>query len=199
MIDFTGVKAITIPEGNVKKITNENGVVLWELSIVEDTTPPIVDIVYSATSWTNQNVVVTLKPNEEIKDISGWTKQTDGSYTKTYTSNTTATLTIEDIAGNSTTVNISITIIDKAKPSINVKKSSVKNDAGAYTKLDLQLVDTASAISYFTLDGTKYPRSGKYVDLNDGSVFKWTTGEHTMVAYDKAGNSTTKTFIVDKG
>lgn len=199
MIDFTGVKAITIPEGNVKKITNENGVVLWELSIVEDTTPPIVDIVYSATSWTNQNVVVTLKPNEEIKDISGWTKQTDGSYTKTYTSNTTATLTIEDIAGNSTTVNISITIIDKAKPNINVKTSSVKNDAGAYTKLDLQLVDTASAISYFTLDGTKYPRSGKYVDLNDGAVFKWTTGEHTMVAYDKAGNSTTKTFIVDKG
>ena len=29
MIDFTGVKAITIPEGSVKKITS-NGVVLWE-------------------------------------------------------------------------------------------------------------------------------------------------------------------------
>ena len=29
MIDFTGVKAITIPEGKVKKITS-NGVVLWK-------------------------------------------------------------------------------------------------------------------------------------------------------------------------
>ena len=30
MIDFTGVSAISIPEGNVTKITNAQGVVLWE-------------------------------------------------------------------------------------------------------------------------------------------------------------------------
>lgn len=29
-MDFTGVKAITIPEGTVRKITNQAGVVLWE-------------------------------------------------------------------------------------------------------------------------------------------------------------------------
>ena len=29
-MDFTGVKAITIPEGAVKKITNQAGQVLWE-------------------------------------------------------------------------------------------------------------------------------------------------------------------------
>lgn len=29
-MDFTGVKAITIPEGSVRKITNQAGVVLWE-------------------------------------------------------------------------------------------------------------------------------------------------------------------------
>ena len=29
-MDFTGVKAITIPEGAVKKITNQTGQVLWE-------------------------------------------------------------------------------------------------------------------------------------------------------------------------
>jgi hypothetical protein len=30
LIDFTGVKAITIPEGSVRKITNAAGTVLWE-------------------------------------------------------------------------------------------------------------------------------------------------------------------------
>ena len=29
-MDFTGVKAITVPEGAVKKITNQTGQVLWE-------------------------------------------------------------------------------------------------------------------------------------------------------------------------
>lgn len=29
-MDFTGVKAITVPEGAVKKITNQTGRVLWE-------------------------------------------------------------------------------------------------------------------------------------------------------------------------
>lgn len=29
-MDFTGVKAITVPEGAVKKITNQAGQVLWE-------------------------------------------------------------------------------------------------------------------------------------------------------------------------
>ena len=29
-MDFTGVKAITVPEGSVRKITNQAGVVLWE-------------------------------------------------------------------------------------------------------------------------------------------------------------------------
>ena len=29
-MDFTGVKAITIQEGTVRKITNQAGVVLWE-------------------------------------------------------------------------------------------------------------------------------------------------------------------------
>lgn len=199
MIDFTGVKAITIPEGNVKKITNENGVVLWEVSIVEDNTPPVIDVIYSATSWTNQDVVVTLIPNEEIKDISGWTKQADSSYTKTYTSNATETLTIEDIASNSTSINISITKIDKTKPRITIKSSSVQNDAGAYTKLDLQFYDANSQVAYFMIDDAKYNRSGQYVDANDGSVFKWTTGEHTIVVYDNAGNSTSKTVLVDKG
>lgn len=36
-MDFTGVKAITIPEGAVKKITNQAGHVLWEKpSVSED-------------------------------------------------------------------------------------------------------------------------------------------------------------------
>lgn len=35
MIDFTGVKAITIPEGSVKKITR-GSTVLWEKPIVDD-------------------------------------------------------------------------------------------------------------------------------------------------------------------
>lgn len=164
-----------------------------------DETPPVIDVIYSTTSWTNQDIVVTLIPNEEVVTPNGWTKQTDGKLTKSYSTNTTETIEVSDLSGNKTSVSISITKIDKTKPRITIKSSSVQNDSGAYTKLDLQFYDANSQVSYFMIDNTRYNRSGQYVDVNDGAVFKWTTGEHTIVVYDNAGNSTSKIVLVDKG
>lgn len=164
-----------------------------------DETPPVIDVIYSTTSWTNQDIVVTLIPNEEVVTPNGWTKQTDGKLTKSYSTNTTETIEVSDLSGNKTSVSISITKIDKTKPRITIKSSSVQNDSGAYTKLDLQFYDANSQVSYFMIDNARYNRSGQYVDANDGAVFKWTTGEHTIVVYDNAGNSTSKIVLVDKG
>lgn len=196
MIDFTGVTGITIPEGNVIKIENANGV-LWELPITTDTTPPEITAVANGGIYTSNKQVYVRDENLSSVTINGTSQTFTGTeFYKKFASDGSYTIVATDSYGNSKTVSF---ILDKTAPSINVKTTSVQDDTGAYTSLSLQLVDTVSGIDYFTLDGKKYARSGKYVDLNDGAVFVWTTGEHTLVAYDKAGLSTTKTFVVNKG
>lgn len=64
-IDFTGVAAVTIPEGNVTKITRKsNGAVLWEKSVPEPDEPTINYLEYIQNT-TNANYVDTgIKPNQ---------------------------------------------------------------------------------------------------------------------------------------
>ena len=76
-----------------------------------DKTAPIVEVLYSTTSATD-NVTVTLKANEQIQNLSGWSLSNDKlKLTKTYTNNKTETFTVKDIAGNVTTVQVKVTNI----------------------------------------------------------------------------------------
>ena len=100
-----------------------------------DKTAPTAQVSYSTTELTNQDVVVRIKANEQLQTVSGWTLSTDKlSMTKTYTSNTTETVTIKDLAGNTATVNIKITNIDKTDPdpkptpTFELKQYQIKNN-----------------------------------------------------------------------
>lgn len=196
-MDFSNVKAITIPEGVVKKITNADGIVLWEIPNVVDTTPPTITAVVNGEIYTTNRQVYVRDENLASVTINGTSQSFSGTeYYKKFATDGVYTIIAKDSYDNTTTVKFTL---DKTAPKINVKSTSVQNEAGAYTSLSLQLVDLASGIAYFTVDGVRYARAGQYVDINDGAIFKWTTGEHTIVAYDKAGHSTTATFLVDKG
>ena len=60
-IDFTGVKTITIPEGNVKKIVNGSGTVLWE----KPSEAPSINFIDYIENTSNANYVDTgFKPNQ---------------------------------------------------------------------------------------------------------------------------------------
>lgn len=81
-----------------------------------DKNEPELEINYEKT---DNSVTVTIRSNELIEKIDGWTLSTDGKVlTKTYTSNTSEKITIKDLAGNEKEVTISISgIIDNTNES----------------------------------------------------------------------------------
>ena len=85
-----------------------------------DKTAPNVNVEYSTKNPTRENVKVTITSNEQIQEVEGWTLSSDKkTLTKEYTENTKETITIKDLVGNETQVNIEITNIDKT-PDITV-------------------------------------------------------------------------------
>ena len=77
-----------------------------------DNTAPIVSVEYSTKERTEEAVTVTITSNEEIQEVDGWELSADKkTLTKEYNKNTTEMITIKDLAGNETQVNIEITNI----------------------------------------------------------------------------------------
>lgn len=96
-----------------------------------DRTPPKLSISYSTVTATNGNVTVTIKSNEKIKDVTGWTLSSDKlTLTKIYSSNITTSVNVYDLYGNKETANISINNIDKVSPIITV--SAITNSNTSY-------------------------------------------------------------------
>ena len=75
---------------------------------------PSVEVTYSTKEITEENVKVTITANEEVQNIIGWELSSDKkALTKEYNANTKETITVKDIAGNETQVNIEINNIEK--------------------------------------------------------------------------------------
>ena len=86
-----------------------------------DKTGPSVSIGYSTKNPTKENVKVTITSNEEMQTVQGWTLSSDKkTLTREYTENTTETITVKDLAGNETKVDIEITNIDKTIVEITI-------------------------------------------------------------------------------
>ena len=74
---------------------------------------------------TNQSVTVTITADEPIQEVEGWTLNEDGmTLTKVFDENTTGTLTITDLAGNETSVEIKVENIDTTGPELDVEYST---------------------------------------------------------------------------
>ena len=83
-------------------------------NIIVDTTPPELEIKYSTTEPTEENVIVTIIANEEIQIPDGWIEGEDKNIIyKEYDANTEETVVIKDLAGNETEANIKIENIIK--------------------------------------------------------------------------------------
>jgi len=89
-----------------------------------DKTAPTGSASYSTTDPTNQDVTATITTSEAIETPAGWTKVSDTEYWKVYSGNTTETITITDAAGNTGSVNIAISNIDKTAPTGSVSYST---------------------------------------------------------------------------
>ncbi len=84
-----------------------------------DSEEPSTITTYSTTAPTNQPVEVKITVNKEIQAVAGWTLGADNkSITKVYSENTTTPeiVTIKDLVGHETTVEVEVTNIDKVAP-----------------------------------------------------------------------------------
>lgn len=113
--------------GNVfAKYTIERNNLIIETNL--DRTIAKATVTYSNSQIINQDVIVTIKCNEKMKDLDGWNISDDKmTFTKTFQNNISKDVELFDLAGNKTIVNINITNIDKEKPKVECISISNSN------------------------------------------------------------------------
>ena len=155
--------------------------------IVNDKTPPKVEVKNSITTPTNQNVTVTITANEEVKTVTGWSISSDRKIlSKKYTENKSETIDVIDLAGNKTTVNVKVDNIDKIAP-----KAEVKNSITTPTNQNVTVTITANE-EIKPVSGWKLS-TGKTILTKEYAK----NGEETVEITDLAGNKTTANVKVD--
>lgn len=91
--------------GNIKSIPIEINNI--------DKLNPVLTITYNLTELNENKVYVSVKGNEELQEIEGWNISEDKTtLTKTYTNNSSEEILIKDLAGNSSTKNIAVNVIN---------------------------------------------------------------------------------------
>lgn len=119
-------------EYTVKDVLGNSRVVKIKYYFVNE--PLNIKVNYSITKLSNENVVVTLTANHELKEIEGFSLSDDKySLTKVYMTNTKETILVESVDGLQKDITINISNIDKEKPTIK----GVMNN-GVYGSIKLE-------------------------------------------------------------
>ena len=145
-----------------------------------DNTAPSAEVKYSTTELTKENITVTIKANEEIQEIEGWKISEDKrELTKEYAENTEETVVVKDKVGNTTQVNLQINNIDKVKPELEIKYSTIKptrNNVIATIKANEEIQE----VEGWKISENKRELTKEYAENT----------EETVVVKDKVGNQT---------
>ena len=111
----------------IEKFTNQIIAKSNIFNLTTDILAPTVEVEYSTTEITNQNVTVNLTASEEIQGVEGWKLSEDRfQLTKEYSENTEEIIIIKDLVGNETEQKIQIVNIDKVGPVANVEYSATE-------------------------------------------------------------------------
>ena len=117
-----------------------------------DVTAPEVEVKYSTTETTHDTVTVTVKSNEKLKEVKGWTLSEDKLIlTKEYTDNTEETLIVYDLAGNERKIPIRIANIDKVELEAKVAYSTTEATKGT-VKVTIKANKKIKQVEGWTLD-----------------------------------------------
>ncbi len=98
-------------EGEYELIVRDSAYNETKVSFTLDTTPPSANIVYSNQGPTNQDVTVEITPSEAVNILNN-----GGKTTYTFTENGTFEFIMEDLAGNTQTIQVTVDNIDKVAP-----------------------------------------------------------------------------------
>ena len=128
-----------VTKGVFGAVEGENIIVLYDVAgntssytFTIDTTAPQGTLTYSPSTLTNNSVIATLTTNEAIDQSAlpgTWLKVSDTVYRKSYPVNATQVVTLKDSVGNTSTVTVAITWIDKTAPtgSLSYSPSTLTN------------------------------------------------------------------------
>ncbi len=167
---------------------------------VYDTLAPSGSLAYSnnnGATLTNANVTATLTTTETVRDIAGWTRVTNDTFTKVFTDNGPFAVTVTDLAGNSSDVSGEVKRIDRNAPTI----SGFVNGSAIQAPVTISIFDP----KYQGYDGFD---ANQGLTVNGVSVrmvadadktYAYTimnAGNYDIVATDKAGNVSSATVTV---
>lgn len=127
-----------------------------------DTTPAVGTIQYSTTKLTNKDITVTISTNEPVNPITGWTLSSNQQIlTKVYSKNSVETVILSDLAGNTSSIKVTINTINKIAPNYEINYSTISptnQDVQVTIKSDKKL----QSISGWTLSSDKQSVTKKY-------------------------------------
>ncbi len=109
------------------------------ITIITDLVAPKLTYNNTPNTATTQNVLVTITADEQIQELVGWTLSPDKlSLTKTYSSNITENITVTDLAGNESTIQIIVDNIQKTTPDTSTGNNTSSNNTvtGSTTNSD---------------------------------------------------------------
>lgn len=214
----SGVKKVTLPNGVVETTATDksfdvtsNGTYTFTiednagnvrtLSITVtniEKIAPTGNLAQTPTDWTNGNVTLNLTG---VADTGGsGFKQitlpngnvvTTTTASQTVTSNGTYAFTIEDNAGNTRTLSITVTNIERIAPTGNLAQTPTSWTNSNVTLNLTGVADTGGS----GLDNIKLP-NGTFVTGTSASYVVSTNGTYSFEIYDNAGNKTTKSITV---
>ena len=152
-----------------------------------DKTAPNLEVGYSETNLTNQDVTATITSDKDLQDIEGWTKVSSTKFIKEYTDNINESVIVYDLVGNSASANIVITNIDKTAPEVSSINQVV---TGSYRKTDKVTLIFSEAVTITSSGWTKVSDTEYYQDFTRATSV-------TVDFADVAGNTNTYSFTPD--
>ena len=211
----SGVKSITKPDGTVVtgssttytvsangtytfKVTDNAGNVLTHnVSVTKiDKTNPTISVTGNPTSWTKNNVTLTVTGADSGSGVKQITKPdgtvvTGSSTTYTVSANGNYTFKVLDNAGNEVSQTVNVTKIDKTNPTV-----TVSGNPTSWTKNNATL----------TITGADSQSGVKQITKPDGTVVTGTSttyavsanGNYVFKVLDNAGNEVSQTVSVTK-
>lgn len=165
-----------------ESLTGKTGTVNITVNDV-DTTAPTVD---ANAQSSDGKATVTLTSEEEIKDIVGWTRVDGCTLSKEYTEDGDYTVTVSDIAGNTTEVSF---YVDVTAPGIAL------DDESCYFGTDMTVIDD-KALAEVKINGEvqSFVTGTMWEKRFEGMTE--TETEYVIVVKDAAGNETTAKVVV---
>lgn len=143
---------------------------------------PILQVSYSTTSPTKENVTVTIQASEVVQEVAGWNlSSTKTVLTKMYSQNAEETITVKDLAGNAVLQKIAITNMDKVAPILQVEYSPSSPTKGN-VQVTIKANEKIQGISGWTLSQDQLRLTKTYSQNT----------EETVQVKDLVGNVTIK-------